>query len=69
MGITCIDDIPLDERIITVENAREYELRHRNKVHLILAYPVDADTDQDQFPHEPGLTALVFRPAARDVIF
>jgi type IV secretion system protein VirB11 len=35
MGITCIDDIPLDERIITVENAREYELRHRNKVHLI----------------------------------
>jgi hypothetical protein len=36
---------------------------------MILAYPVDADTHQDQFPQEQGLTALVFRPAARDVIF
>jgi type IV secretion system protein VirB11 len=35
LGITCIDDIPEDERIITVENAREYRLRHRNKVHLV----------------------------------
>jgi hypothetical protein len=35
----------------------------------LLAYPVDADTHQDQFPHEQGLTAVVCRPAARDVIF
>jgi type IV secretion system protein VirB11 len=35
MGITCISEIPEDERIITIENAREYRLNQRNKVHLI----------------------------------
>lgn len=35
MGITCISEIPEDERIITIENAREYRLKQRNKVHLV----------------------------------
>ena len=35
MGITCIDEIPDDERIITIENTREYRMKHRNKVHLL----------------------------------
>lgn len=35
MGITCISEIPEGERIITIENAREYQLTQRNKVHLL----------------------------------
>jgi type IV secretion system protein VirB11 len=35
MGITCISEIPLDERILTIENAREYRLLQENKVHLL----------------------------------
>ena len=35
MGITCISEIPDDERLLTIENAREYRLRQQNKVHLI----------------------------------
>ena len=33
--ISMIDAIPEDERIITVENAREYRLKHPNKLHLL----------------------------------
>jgi type IV secretion system protein VirB11 len=35
MGITCISEIPEGERIITIENTREYRLNHSNKVHLL----------------------------------
>jgi type IV secretion system protein VirB11 len=35
MGITCISEIPEGERIITIENTREYRLNHANKVHLL----------------------------------
>jgi type IV secretion system protein VirB11 len=35
MGITCISEIPEGERIITIENTREYRLSQRNKVHLL----------------------------------
>lgn len=35
MGITCINEIPDNERLLTIENAREYRLRQKNKVHLI----------------------------------
>lgn len=35
VGTTVLDEIPRDERIITVENAREYRLRHKNKLHLL----------------------------------
>jgi type IV secretion system protein VirB11 len=35
MGITCISEIPANERIITIENTREYQLEQRNKVHLL----------------------------------
>ena len=35
MGITLIDAIPLTERLITIESALEYRLRHRNKVALL----------------------------------
>ena len=34
-GISMIDAIPEGERIITVENAREYRLKHPNKLHLL----------------------------------
>lgn len=34
-GTTMIDAIPLNERIITIENAREYQMRHPNRVHLL----------------------------------
>jgi type IV secretion system protein VirB11 len=35
MGITCISEIPENERLITIENAREYRLHHKNRVHLL----------------------------------
>jgi type IV secretion system protein VirB11 len=35
MGITLLSCIPLHERIVTIENAREYRLNHPNKVHLL----------------------------------
>ena len=35
MGITCISEIPEGERILTIENTREYRLNQRNKVHLL----------------------------------
>lgn len=35
MGITCVSEIPDGERIITIENTREYRLNHSNKVHLL----------------------------------
>jgi type IV secretion system protein VirB11 len=35
MGITCISEIPDGERIITIENTREYRLNQSNKVHLL----------------------------------
>ena len=36
MGNTLIEAIPAEERIITIENAREYRLtRHKNKLHLL----------------------------------
>jgi type IV secretion system protein VirB11 len=34
-GSTLIDAIPLNERIITLENAREYRMRHPNRLHLL----------------------------------
>lgn len=35
MGITCISEIPKGERIITIENTREYRLNQANTVHLL----------------------------------
>lgn len=60
MGITLIDAIPLDERIITIENAREYRLRHPNKLHLLYSQGGQGIAEVTQ--HDLQIASLRCRP-------